>query len=114
MSAAPSHPLPPIGGHAPPLRCGYLTAWPDEASQCPNDARWHIIWTSDVENSIDCDEHAESARRRYAFYAIHEYRMECSMPGAVFNHDLNRCEVDEGLLELDGRSRETRDLGASR
>lgn len=89
----------PLGGYAPPIRCGRLLRWPDESSACPNDATWHIIWTPECENTIDCDEHKVEAEG-YPHVAIHPYRMECSMPGATFVPVLNVCVVDEGYLGL--------------
>lgn len=93
-------PLPPMGGHAPPERCGRLLEWPDESSQCPNPATTHVIWTEDMENGLECDEHAAEARSKWVFWAMHPYRLDCSMPGARFIEAENRCVVDEGLLGL--------------
>jgi hypothetical protein len=44
-----------------------------------------------MENGLACDEHADEARSRWVFYAIHPYEMACSMPGAVYSEELNRC-----------------------
>jgi hypothetical protein len=92
--------LPPLGGHAPPLQCNraFNAALTDH---CGKPATWHIIWTSDAENGLVCDEHANEARRRWAFVGIHPYEMSCSMPGARYLADENRCVVDEGLLGIE-------------
>lgn len=89
--------LPPLFNHAPPLTC---SRWLGDRA-CGVEGKWHMIWTEHIDNGICCDEHEREARQRWSFYAVHEYRMECSMPGAVFVHDKNICVVDEGLLGLD-------------
>jgi hypothetical protein len=99
--------LPPLGGVAPPLQCnrwmGGTFGGGDEIC-CGREGKWHIMWTSDLENGICCDDHYQEARARWAFYAAHEYRPDCSMPGAVYIFAENRCVVDEdglGLEELE-------------
>jgi hypothetical protein len=101
--------LPPIDkdGHAPPLVCGRLQNWPNPWSRCPREATTHVIWTPKIDNGLCCDDHADEARRLWTPYAMHPYRMECSMPGAVFVHDLNLCVVDEGLLGITEPALET-------
>lgn len=91
-------PMPPRGGDAPPIKCGRLLEWPDQASRCPNDAAWHVIWTSAIENGLCCDAHKAEADHRWVYYAVHRYEMACSMPGAVYVEADNRCVVDEGFL----------------
>jgi hypothetical protein len=101
--------LPPLGGVAPPLQCLRLLAGTPgggDEIHCGREGKWHIIWTSDCENGICCDEHYAETRDRWAYFAAHEYRMECSMPGAVYIFAENRCVIDEDGLGL-------RDLVAS-
>lgn len=100
----PSEPLgqlsdfgPPIGGVAPPLQCNRLFNNDfRHPVYCGKPATWHIMWTADLENGIACDEHAQEARERWVFYAIHEYEPACSMAdfGAVYVHAINRCVID--------------------
>lgn len=92
--------LPPLGDIAPPLQCNRLLEWPDQASRCGKPATWHVIWTSDMENGLACDEHYDEARSTWAYFAVHPYRMECSMPGAVYVHAENVCRTDEDSLGL--------------
>lgn len=100
--------LPPLGGIAPPLQCnrwlpGGGALGSGDEKHCGREGKWHVIWTADCENGICCHEHYDEVRRLWAYYAAHEYRMECSMPGAVFIEAENRCVVDEdglGLREL--------------
>jgi hypothetical protein len=61
-------------GVAPPLTCTRIG--------CDADATWHVIWTADGENGMCCDKHETEARRRWVFYAIHPYRLECSADDA--------------------------------
>lgn len=86
--------LPPLGGRASPFQCGRLLRWPDEASRCPNDATTHIIWTPEADNSLVCDEHRKVAQSQWSYYAMHPYRMECSLPGAFYAPAKNICIVD--------------------
>lgn len=93
-------PMPPLGGHAPPLQCNRLLRWPDESSKCGRPATFHIVWTADLENGLACDEHMAEAKTKWCFFAVHLYRMECSMPGAIYLHEENVCVVDEDGLGL--------------
>lgn len=88
--------LPPLFGVAPPLACSY---WLGDRN-CGKPGTWHIMWTEDLENGIACDEHFAEVRERWCYYAIHEYRPDCSMPGALYHRDENICVVDEGELGL--------------
>lgn len=91
---------PPLGGAAPPLQCNRALEGPldNPTRYCGKPGTWHIIWTADCENGIACDEHYAEAKSRWVFYAAHPYEPVCSMPGAVFLVDENRCVVDEDLL----------------
>lgn len=90
--------LPPLGGHAPALRCGRLLRFPNSSSQCPEEATHHVIWTEDCENGLVCEAHRIEAVSQWEPYAVHPYDMACSMPGAVFIHAENRCVTDEEWL----------------
>lgn len=95
--------LPPMGGVAPPLQCNRdLNGNPGSGDErlCGREGKWHIIWTSDLENGICCDEHYDEARKRWGFYAVHPYKPDCSMPGAVYVFADNVCVVDEDGLDL--------------
>lgn len=96
-------PIAPLGGHAPPLQCNRIVNGStfDAPDHCGREAKWHVIWTEDLENGLCCDEHMEEVLAKWMFYARHPYRMECSMPGAVYLHDANVCLVDEDGLELE-------------
>lgn len=88
----------PLGGVAPPLQCNRVvggTLGGDDEEYCGKDATWHVIWTSDLENGLACDEHMDEIRRRWMFFAVHPYEPTCSMPDAVYVYDENRCVIDE-------------------
>lgn len=87
---------PPLGEQCGPIQCSRLLRFPDEGSRCPRDATHHVIWDEAIENGICCDEHTAEARG-WDHFAIHAYEMTCSMPGAMFLLDENRCVVDEDL-----------------
>jgi hypothetical protein len=93
--------LPPIGGHAPALQCNRLTGGTfDQPDYCGRPGTWHIIWTADAENGIACDEHADEARRLWVYFGLHAYDPVCSMPGATYLPDEDRCVIDEDSLGL--------------
>lgn len=88
--------MPPLIGVAPGLECGRLTA--GERGYCGRPATWHVIWDQACSNGLLCDEHAEEARQRWVFFAIHPYDPTCSFPGALYVYRDNRCVVDEAYL----------------
>lgn len=90
--------LPPVGGHAPPLLCSRLRNWPIPSSRCPNEATHHVMWNEDGDNGLVCEEHRLEAVAQWKPMAVHPYEMACSMPGALFVHDENRCVIDEEWL----------------
>ena len=96
-----------MGGHAPPLACSRLLDFPDEASRCGMPVTDHVMWDDDGRNGLVCFRHAEEARSKWDYLGIHPYRMQCSMPGAVYLHDHNICVVDEGLLGIEEPELET-------
>src|SRR5690349_14395106 len=87
------------GRDAPPLKCGRILSGlntPDEVV-CGRDATWHVIWETDGENGLACDEHYVFIQRNWNFWTSHEYKMECSMPGSRLCVTPTReswCEVD--------------------
>lgn len=84
--------LPPTFGHAPPITCSRIG--------CTFPATWHVMWEDSGRNGLCCDEHMSEARHRWTFVGFHPYRMDCSMPGAVWVWDENVCVVDEEGLGL--------------
>lgn len=98
------HPTPPLYEEAPPFICSRRIGTgptPDEPPvYCGKPATWHIIWTLEGDNSIACDEHADSARANWVFAGMHPYSEVCSMPGSRWVPELDRCVVDEELLGL--------------
>ena len=90
----------PLGGLAPPFKCGRLMRWPDVESRCPNDATWHVFWTTEGDNTIDCATHVAEIVEKGDYITMHRYDTVCSMPGAVFVWAENRCVVDEEALGL--------------
>lgn len=94
---------PPLGQVAPPLQCNRLMSGAFDAPEpdyCGKPAKWHIIWTSDGENGIACDEHADEARRLWVYFGLHAYEPVCSIRGARYLPDEDRCVVDDGDLGL--------------
>jgi hypothetical protein len=84
---------------APGLRCSRSD---DGAgtNQCPNDATAHVIW--DVEtmvNGLCCDFHLIEAQNRWGYDYSHPYDPVCSIAGALFLPDENRCVVAELLVD---------------
>ena len=81
-------PLPPLFGHAPALACG---RWLGDGP-CGAEPTHHVIWTVGADNGLVCAAHAKEALR-WVYYAMHPYRMECSIGGAMFDHSANVCVV---------------------
>lgn len=96
--------LPSLAGIAPPLQCNRVV----EGSMvtpvnCGRPATRHVFWTPKGENGLCCDEHYDEARQKWVFWTAHEYRMECSMPGAWVtfdDDDESFCYVNEAELGL--------------
>ncbi len=92
---------PPIGGVAPPLQCNrVLSGSFDDPTYCGRPGEWHIIWNYEAENGITCQEHADEARRRWVFVGMHPYSEVCSIRGARWLADEDRCVVDDDDLGL--------------
>lgn len=87
---------PPLFDRAPPLACSRRVG----EDGCGKEAKWHVIWNSDMDNGLACDQHQSEIKQKWVYYAIHPYQMECSMPGCVFVEAENRCIVDEEGLGL--------------
>lgn len=83
--------------HAPGLRCSrsddnYGT------NQCPADAEHHVIWDIEtMRNGLCCGFHMLEAERLWRFDFSHPYDPVCSIAGAEFLHDENRCVVPDVL-----------------
>lgn len=86
-------PFPPKGlGRAPALVCGFGSSPTD---YCGEPATWHVFWTSDLDNGLQCDFHHDFARSHYVFYADHPYDPVCSLKGARYDEENNRCFIQE-------------------
>ena len=92
---------PPLGGVAPPLQCNRIIDGTFEAPvHCGAEGKWHVIWNLDAENGICCDKHADEVRRRWVYVGFHPYEMVCSIQGAHWLHDEDRCVVTDDDLGL--------------
>lgn len=81
---------PSFNGSRPPgeRTCGYGT--PD--NHCGRLATWHILWTVQGDNSLDCDEHMAKAQTRWVYFARHPLSPDCTLKGAIWRKD--RCVVE--------------------
>lgn len=71
-----------------------------EATDCPNDATWHIMWTTDGDVGLACDPHMAVARKRFAFVDSHRVSPDCGMPSARWDFENKRCFYpDEPAVE---------------
>ncbi|GAA4626903.1 hypothetical protein GCM10023196_037040 [Actinoallomurus vinaceus] len=80
--------------------CGYGTP----ENHCGKPATWHVLWTVDGTNSLDCDEHMADAEKQWVFYGRHRLGPHCLHPEALFYED--RCEVPGGPRQVDLTVRE--------
>lgn len=94
---------PPLGGVAPALQCNRMMGGTfEDPIYCGAEGKWHVIWNLQAENGICCDSHADEVRQRWAYAGLHPYEMVCSIRGARWLHDEDRCVVtdeDLGLTE---------------
>ena len=79
---------------APPLVC---SRWMGDGG-CGQPAEFHVIWDESLNNGMCCKEHMVEALDRWGVYAFHDYDPVCSIAGARYNHQRNRCEADFGDL----------------
>jgi len=71
--------------------CGHSPAdTPD--TDCKNPATWHIMWTTDGDAGLACDQHITEARR-FVFLDSHPVGPDCVMPGTHWDFDAKRCVV---------------------
>lgn len=92
---------PRLSGVAPPLACTReVGGTPERPTHCGRPATTHIIWNMQAENGLACDEHAVEARR-WAYAGMHPYEMVCSIGGARWLPDEDRCVVDDDDLGLE-------------
>ncbi|MFJ3507835.1 hypothetical protein [Streptomyces luteogriseus] len=71
-----------------------------KATDCPNDATWHIMWTTDGDVGLSCTPHMDVARR-FVFVDSHRVGPDCAMPGALWDLDGKRCVYpDESTTAL--------------
>jgi hypothetical protein len=71
-------------------KCGYSPG-DSEATDCPADATWHIMWNADRDTGMACDPHMATVRARFVFVGAHPIGPDCGMPGALWDFDDNRC-----------------------
>lgn len=72
----------------PPHRCGYGTSLDNV---CGKRATWHVLWSSRLDNGLECDYHHNVVRSRWVFYADHPFDPNCCLVGASYDEKLNRC-----------------------
>lgn len=74
--------------------CSYSPGDTD-ATDCPDKATWHIMWTAEGDVGLACDPHMDVARRRFVFADSHRIGADCAMPGAFWDFDNRRCIVPD-------------------
>lgn len=80
----------PPGDHT----CGSTPAG-DTADHCGQPAAWHILWTVQADHSLTCTEHMADALKQWVFLDRHPISPDCTMPGALWSWDGNRCEIPD-------------------
>ena len=60
------------------------------ATDCPNAATWHIMWTIGGDVGLSCDPHMDAARQ-FLFVVSHRIGPDCAMPGAYWDAGNRRC-----------------------
>lgn len=86
------NPFPPLGRpvHARGQKCGHSPG-DTPNTDCHHDATWHILWNAEADAALACDPHMAAARRRFVFVDSHRVGPDCSMPGALWDLDNQRC-----------------------
>lgn len=59
-------------------------------NDCGQPATWHILWDTDWNDALACDEHMTYAQQ-FAYADRHPVGADCSMPGSLWYIDENRC-----------------------
>ena len=80
-------------------KCGYSPG-NAPATDCQDDATWHIAWDTNLENGFACDPHMDFVRTRYMFVDVHRIGPDCQMPGSHWDFDNKRCVVPDESAEL--------------
>jgi hypothetical protein len=71
-----------------------------ETGHCGKPAVTHVIWDAEMRNGLVCHEHAQEAAARWFPIGMHPYEMVCSIGGARWIPDEDRCVVDDEDLGL--------------
>ena len=71
-------------------KCGYSPG-NTEATDCPVDATWHIMWNADRDTGMACDPHMDHVRACFVFVDSHRIGPDCGMPSALWDFDEKRC-----------------------
>ncbi|MEV7492229.1 hypothetical protein AB0O08_15920 [Streptomyces anulatus] len=79
--------------------CGYK---PRAApADCGAPGAWHVMWDrSSRDNSITCAEHMDLIQQRWVYDDRHPISPDCTMPGALWQHDNERCAVPDSNEHL--------------
>lgn len=80
-------------------KCGYSPG-NTEATDCPVDATWHIMWNADRDTGMACDPHMDMVRARYVFVDSHRIVPDCGMPSALWDFDEKRCVYPDSSEQL--------------
>lgn len=71
-------------------KCSYSPGDTD-TTDCPADATWHILWTTQLDNGFACDPHMAVAREQFVFVDSHQVGPDCGTPGRVWHYTQKRC-----------------------
>jgi len=72
----------PLGPHRP---CGDVgCARQAGDGLCGAASTWHVMWTPDRDNSVQCDAHMAETLWLWAFYDRHPLDVFCTMPGGCW------------------------------
>ncbi|MFC7909039.1 hypothetical protein [Streptomyces nigra] len=75
-------------------KCGHSPG-DTEATDCPDDATWHILWTPEGDAGLACDPHMAVARERFVFVDSHPVGSDCGRPGAHWSLHNQRCVLPD-------------------
>ncbi|MEU0098207.1 hypothetical protein [Streptomyces sp. NPDC006267] len=94
MTQPASSPFVPKGEPRPlsGQTCGYKPR--TDPADCGAPGTWHVMWDrSSCANSVTCGEHMSLIQRRWVYDDRHPISPDCTMPGALWQHDDQRCAV---------------------
>jgi hypothetical protein len=88
--------LPPHIGRMTDAETGYALVCTHEqdGALCGAPARWHIIWTEDVEHGHACDAHKHQAYAHDPVEIHSNTDSACGMPGSYWLREEHRCAMD--------------------